>query len=240
MKIFNTFIFILLITLVSTSEFYDDMAIIKPELEIEITENDRNNETYESILSDKIKEELKEIQAINNDAIAYLYIEGIASDPVMMSSSSNDKYLKMGRDGSYKVQGELFFSKESKVFGSSDNLDMTKIYGHNMKSGVRFGNLSLLLNEENIRPLYYWNGNELIEYQLTRALDYEDGSKNFEGVIEAGLDKYEYLKKNTNNYIIDLNQLEDVNNSVLILQNCSDLGGIMRHMFIFTEVARYE
>ena len=74
----------------------------------------------------------------NSDCIGWILIPETAVDyPVMHTPDSPQKYLRKNFNGEYSVSGVPFLEGYSELFG--DNL---VIYGHNMKNGTMFSDLT--------------------------------------------------------------------------------------------------
>jgi len=78
------------------------------------------------------------LQAINSDAVAWLYCPDTVIDYPIMQATDYDYYLDRLPDGTKNANGSLFldYSHPSDFSGR-----LTIIYGHNMKSGQMFGSL---------------------------------------------------------------------------------------------------
>ncbi|MGN0483661.1 MAG: class B sortase [Lachnospiraceae bacterium] len=91
---------------------------------------------------------LPEYQAIaqeNEEFCGWLTVEGSDIDyPVMQSKDSDTFYLDHDFNGVEDANGSLFLEKDSDYINRDTNLT---IYGHNMKSGLMFGELKRYLKE---------------------------------------------------------------------------------------------
>jgi sortase B len=78
------------------------------------------------------------LQAVNPDAVAWLYGPGTPIDYPVMAAEDYDEYLRYLPDGTYNINGSLFLDPScTEGFPQA----LTVIYGHHMKSGKMFGTL---------------------------------------------------------------------------------------------------
>ena len=78
------------------------------------------------------------LQAVNQDAVAWLYCPDTVIDYPVMRATEYDYYLRHLPDGTYNINGTLFIDYHNAA-DFSDSL--TIIYGHHMDSGRMFGSL---------------------------------------------------------------------------------------------------
>ena len=82
--------------------------------------------------------DFEKLQAINPDAVAWLYGPGTAIDYPVMRAEDYNQYLRHLPDGTYHANGSLFLDYNNPSdFSGRLNI----IYGHNMKSEKMFGTL---------------------------------------------------------------------------------------------------
>ena len=100
--------------------------------------------------------EYQEAYAQNNDLIGWLKIPDTSVDyPVTQRAGDNDYYLNHAFDGSNDSAGSLFMDYRSDAVNPTTN---TIIYGHNMKSGLMFGQMSDYLDGD------YYNAHKLVSF----------------------------------------------------------------------------
>lgn len=107
------------------------MQLVKDEI---IEEN--NNENKLEIDWDKLKD-------INKDIIGWIRIPDTNINYPILKSDETLSYINHSFNGNYNKNGSIF-TLNNKPF--EDNV--TIVYGHNMKSGIMFSNLSKYMNEE--------------------------------------------------------------------------------------------
>jgi SrtB family sortase len=78
------------------------------------------------------------LQAVNRNAVAWLYSPNTAIDYPVMRTGDYSYYLDRLPDGSKNANGSLFIDYNN---ASDFSSALTVIYGHNMKSGRMFGSL---------------------------------------------------------------------------------------------------
>lgn len=114
------------------------------------------------------------LQAINKDAVAWLYCPDTVIDYPVMQASDYDWYLRHLPDGTQNSNGTLFLDYNNAAdFSGRLNI----IYGHNMKSGSMFGSLTNYKKQEYFEQhpyLYLYTaaqGNYRIELQYGCVID---------------------------------------------------------------------
>lgn len=86
------------------------------------------------------------LQAVNPDIIGWLYIPGTqVNDPILQHPEKDDYYLFHTPEKKPNKLGAIYMHHDA----DADFQDMhTILFGHNMKSGQRFGELSMYGNRE--------------------------------------------------------------------------------------------
>ena len=101
-----------------------------------------------------IKVDFAGLTAKYPDVVGYIYGANTKVQYPIVQSSSNDYYLNHDLDGNVNNNGSIFMEH----LCSSDFSDQnTIIYGHNMKSGLMFANLTNYKNQSyyNAHPYFY-------------------------------------------------------------------------------------
>ena len=97
----------------------------------------RDPETGEMV---ELLPEFAELYAMNNDIVGWITIDGTRVHyPVMQTPDAPNHYLKRNFDGTYSAHGCIYARESCDVFLPSDNIT---IYGHRMKDGSMFSDLS--------------------------------------------------------------------------------------------------
>mgnify|MGYP003766688083 CR=1 FL=1 len=197
------------------------------EKKINIYNKDSKDEGIKQLLIDEYNENKM------YDIAGVIYIEDIAFDVVMMPTES-DEYLHASRNGEYLREGELFLSDLSN-FNETRSLDMTRIYGHNMATGRKFGLISRLHNKENARPMYFYDGVKVKKYTIARTFKFIDGTETFERYGLTDEEKQSFLSKITENYVSSHIEEFDPSKEVVFLQTCQTATGLMRDVVVYVE-----
>lgn len=96
----------------------------------------------------------------NADCIGWVYIEGTAVDyPVMHTPSEPQRYLRLNFDKEYSTAGVPFL--KGKCTMECDNL---VIYGHNMKNGTMFSDVTQYRNKD------YCTEHPVIEFETAEGM----------------------------------------------------------------------
>ena len=95
-----------------------------------------------------VQDSFAELLSHNPDTVAYLEIPDLLSLPVVQRENDNEYYLNHGFDGQEAQEGALFMDGVNRLSPEDDNLI---VYGHNMKNGTMFGNLSRFEERDFVR-----------------------------------------------------------------------------------------
>lgn len=102
-----------------------------------------NNQVLETEPEPIFKRNLNPLFEKNSDCIGWICIPNTAVDyPVMHTPENNEKYLRKNFDGEYSSSGVPFLQSNNTL--TSDNLI---IYGHNMKNGTMFSDITKYRND---------------------------------------------------------------------------------------------
>lgn len=184
-------------------------AVNLPEEEPEKTEeSEKAEEGEEESDTPAILEEYKTLYEKNADFAGWITIEGTEIDyPVMKAvPESSDFYLDHDFNGNEDINGSIFIDFRNNLKEQDDNLI---IYGHNMKSGMMFGELERYLDKDYLEEhkkitfntIYEKAEYEIIAVCLSKAVDGEEESFHYYDFIKAG------NKKSFNRYIKNISKL---------------------------------
>lgn len=154
---------------------------------------------------------------INEDIIGWIKIENTNINYPILQDNDNLKYLKHSYNGSYNSNGSIF-TLNNEPF--NDNI--TTIYGHNMKNGIMFSELSkymnkIFLDEHSTITIYTKEEN----YKATIFSCYSIGVHQEENNIKL-LDfenEIEYYKKASKYSIDNIGEIK----KIIKLSTCSYL-----------------
>ncbi len=127
--------------------------------------------------------EYEELKAQNPDMVGWLSIADTSINyPVVQRD--NSYYLDHSFDGKANANGTLFVDNRGDIVNPTTN---TIIYGHNMKSGMMFGELKHYLQQD------YLNAHRTISFNtIYEQREYE--------IIAVGLSKVQYQNANVYRY----------------------------------------
>ena len=124
----------------------------------EMTDNVEQTETPQE--HKKSTRNLTPLFEANGDCIGWMCIPNTAVNyPVMYTSKEPQKYLRENFDGEYSVSGVLFLDGNS-----TPECDNLIIYGHNMKNGTMFSDIT------QYRDIAYCEGHPCIEFETADGL----------------------------------------------------------------------
>ena len=133
------------------------------------------------------------------DAVGWLTIPNAGVDHPFVQYSDNDYYLYRDINGTYASAGTIFVDYRCKKDFSSRN---TIIYGHHMKNGSMFGNLSAFsnpnfFNDNKSGTIYLPNDTLMLEFFAYMVI--HPGDKEIYNTV-PGDTYFDYLKQNARHY----------------------------------------
>lgn len=145
-------------------------------LSAEVVEaNDLQNDAHLVCSVQAAVDGLREAQAINPDAYAWLVVPGLVSQPVLQSSEDDGFYFDHAPDGKTSALGSVYTEKPS-ALDFSDS--MTLVYGHTYAyADVVFSALNQLHDRAvfDSTPRFYLVTDEsILAYRLVSAYEYTD------------------------------------------------------------------
>lgn len=110
--------------------------------------NDTNAKLIEEVIIEENNEKIsvvdwQKLENTNKDIIGWIKIENTNIDYPILKDDDSLKYLKRSYDGKYNKNGSIFTLNNNPF---QDNV--TVIYGHNMKSGIMFSELSKYMKKD--------------------------------------------------------------------------------------------
>ena len=173
-----------------SAEAFEEVAeLVKEEPDLPVLELESGPEPVQEEMT--AFDKYANVYAQNSDLVGWVSIPGTRIDyPVMQSSQEEpDYYLKHDFDKNDDLNGTLFIDARNDYINRDTNII---IYGHNMKSGMMFGELKKYLDED------FYNAHKTIEFNTL----YERGVYE---VIEVGLSEVQYQDENVFRYYNFLN-----------------------------------
>ena len=129
--------------------------------------------------------EYEELVLKNPDTVGWISISGTDINyPVVQKSGDNDYYLTHSFEGEDDSNGTLFVDYRCDIVNDHSN---TIIYGHNMNSGLMFGNLDAYLDQD------YYNSHRTVTFNTI----YEH--RTYE-IVAVCLSRVEYQDENSYRY----------------------------------------
>lgn len=160
----------------------------------------------------------------NNDLVGWLYVDGTNIDyPVMYRNDGNDFYLTRGFYKEKRSGGMLFMDYECRI-NDSDNLI---IYGHNMRGGTMFNELSKYKKKDFFEENGYIRFDSLYQSNAYRVIGamhvrLKDDFKYYECTkfaTEAEFDEFIATVKRLSLY--DTGETAQLGDRLLTLSTCS-------------------
>ena len=93
----------------------------------------------------EVLEEYKTLYSLNKKLIGWVKIDDTHIDYPVLQTSNNEYYLKHNFDQEEDRNGSIFLDKDCSIFPRSTNLI---VYGHHMRSGRMFGQLTKYNSED--------------------------------------------------------------------------------------------
>lgn len=185
--------------------------------------NDSNKELIENVITIEEKTEEKasidwnKLEDINKDIIGWIKIDNTNINYPILKDNDNLKYLKYSFEGKYNKNGSIF-TLNSNPFQDKETI----IYGHNMKSGLMFSELSKYMNEEFLKQhssFYIYTKNE--HYKATIFSCYSIGVSKEENNVKLlnFQEKIGYYKSASKYSIDNIGEIE----KIVKLSTCSYL-----------------
>lgn len=198
-----------------SAKVLDVLQIDKPGIQEEVIVAQTETVENEVYAAEPIQEigpqVLPEFQALyeqNSDFAGWITIEGTEIDyPVMQAvAQSSDFYLDHNFDGKEDINGSIFLDSRNNLEEPNDNMI---VYGHNMKSGMMFGDL-----KEYLEPAF-WKEHKIVKFNtIYEKAEYEIVAVCLSKVSEDGDGEFKYYdfidagnKKSFKRYVKNLKAL---------------------------------
>lgn len=163
----------------------------------------------------------KRLWDINGDIVGWIRVPGTKIDYPVVQTKDNDYYLRRNLKKEWAIRGTAFMDYRSE--GKAGDLN-TVIYGHNMKDGTMFGNLS------KYKKKTFFEENQYIEYdypggttkwQVFSAYIYKSENDYFKATFFDEEDYQGYLQDCKNRSIYDTGVLVEDGGRMLTLMTCT-------------------
>ena len=192
-----------------------------------------NNEYVQTAESnqwqDMINVNIEELQRINPEVIAWLYVEGTDISYPIMYSGDDEKYLHTTITGEYAKAGSIFLEGYNLPdFSDSHSI----IYGHNMRNLSMFGRLKYYKSEDNYldehRYFQIITADSKMRFEIFSYFDTEAGSWVYTVPYSDSDEFGDYIRELLAHSYIGNEETENINVSssdkVVTLSTCSTTG----------------
>jgi sortase B len=103
-------------------------------------------EIVEEDLEDgEIRPQFNDLQSINNEIVGWVSIEDTQINYPVLQAENNEDYLNRNYKGDHSIAGSIFMDYRIDIGAHNQN---TILYGHRMKDGSMFEELTKFLNED--------------------------------------------------------------------------------------------
>ena len=165
----------------------------------------------------------EELEAVNNETIGWLKVNGTDIEYVVVKTKNNSYYLNHNFEKKYNIAGWIFADYKNNFDGTDKNI---VIYGHNRKDGSMFGTLKNILkeewysNEENL-VIDFITEQEQAKYQVFSV--YKIEKEDYYINTEFKEDEFEkFIDALKDRSIKDFNIDVSAEDSILTLSTCAD------------------
>lgn len=239
-KVFWYFVLIVSIIVIITSiafiamhfigKDYNGKALFPKSEQSTDSSTSRSDTTADSI-------DFTELKKINSDAYAWIKIPGTKIDyPVLQAGKGKNDYFYLNHNvnGDYEFSGSIYSEKQNaKDFSDA----VTILYGHNMLNGTMFADLHKFESENFFKKhqyMYVYTPTRKLTYKIYAAYVYDDrhilNSFDFtdSNVVKSYFDTT--LNPTTMTKNIRDGVTLDINDKILTLSTCTDLGDDTRYL----------
>ena len=163
----------------------------------------------------------KRLWDINADIVGWLKVPGTKIDYPVLQGKNNDYYLRRNINKEWELRGSIFM--DYRGHGNAEDLN-TVIYGHNMKDGSMFGNLSKYKNKD------FFVENQYVEYdypgattkwQIFSICIYKSEDDFFKMTFSDQKEYEIFLADCKKRSIYDTDILVEENDQILTLMTCT-------------------
>lgn len=186
------------------------------------------DDTYNDVIYNVVKQEEEtskyltidwdSLHDINDEVIAWLYIEDTNINYPIMHYSDNDYYLYKDIHKDYSIAGSIFVDARNEQPFIDNN---TVIHGHNMKNGSMFNSLAKYVTSEDYRKdksevHIYFPDNTVSVYSIFSANIINSTSDLY---LPEQLDRNVYYEQATRNNVMPQSDV-DLNLPTLMMSTC--------------------
>jgi sortase B len=170
-------------------------------------DSDGQSEDITQIETLSVLPEYADLLSQNPEMVGWITIEDTQVNyPVVQKENDNEYYLNHGFDQSNNSNGTIFVDYRCNIVNPTTN---TIIYGHNMKSGMMFGELKKYLNDGYLEQHPYIQFNTIYEYRTYQIMAVCLSEVQYQD--EATYRYYDFISAGTDqelaNFIANVNEL---------------------------------
>lgn len=204
----------------------EELAELQEEIEKEIIieyrkPTDENEELGETITEEELTIlKVEKLQEVYPQVLGFVKVPGTNIDLPFVHGMDNRYYLDHNYKGEYHVFGAVFLEKDNKEDFSDQN---TILYGHNIRSGKFFHELTYYQDPEFIKeaPIIEIHTNSGIDKYKIFAAYVADPLDNFRTPNYVAEELEEFLDRIEERNILETEIPEEIDN-ILTLQTCLD------------------
>jgi sortase B len=172
-----------------------------------VDDSNEQSEEITQIETLSVLPEYADLLSQNPERVGWISIEDTQVNyPVVQKENDNEYYLNHGFDQSNNSNGTIFVDYRCNIVNPTTN---TIIYGHNMKSGMMFGELKKYLNDGYLEQHPYIQFNTIYEYRTYQILAVCLSEVQYQD--EATYRYYDFISAGTDqelaNFIANVNEL---------------------------------
>lgn len=164
------------------------------------------------------------LKETNSDVLGWIFIPGTEISYPLLQGEDNLHYLSTAWDGSYNYAGSIFLECTSNPDLNDFN---TIIYGHNMRNGSMFADITSYYMQdfyESHPYVYLTNGSAVYRYEVFAAYEAELGSETYRVALRQEQTRINFLRHSAESTAISCSASPDTDDRVLTLSTCTGSG----------------
>lgn len=178
-----------------------------------------------NILTEEPEESIinfNDLKNINQDIVAWIYIEGTSINYPIVQTSDNQYYLKHNYNKEYSAYGSIYMDATANYDFSSLN---TFIYGHYTSSGIMFGELGNYMDQEfyNEHPdILIYTPEETYTAKIFSVHVDDASSESYQMIFPTQESYFNYVNLMTEKSVIKSDVKVDITkDKIITLYSCS-------------------
>ena len=204
-------------------DIYEEMQEQNADIQEELEETEEDDAVETKV---EIPIDFESLQKKNADIYAWIRVPGTVIDyPIVQHAEDDSYYLNRTVEGKQGLPGSIYTESLNKTDFSDRN---TLIYGHNMKNGTMFGDLSLYRDRTYMKEhgqIIIYTPEHIYTYQVFAAVTYDNRHimYAFDFSTETGLQGYLdsiAAVRNMSSYIDDSVEVS-ASDQIITLSTCT-------------------